>query len=187
MTTRGLIEVFNSKNELLTRIYVASDMYPENGLMCEVARFLSKRYLVNGIPPDGYFDVVNGMDNLAALITAHLIHWHTKIIRRYAKHWQPEVKVGRDALAAGEVYLYPFNADIMDSDIEYLYQLYPMVDEEKLPSLGGARKAVDVIKVIAKEFRRSDFDMQKGDWNKKELIDLFNGPLRDFAKQYCKF
>jgi len=133
MTTRGLIEVFNSKNELLTRIYVASDMYPENGLMCEVARFLSKRYLVNGIPPDGYFDVVNGMDNLAALITAHLIHWHTKIIRRYAKHWQPEVKVGRDALAAGEVYLYPFNADIMDSDIEYLYQLYPMVDEENLP------------------------------------------------------
>ena len=183
MTTRGLIEVFGSENELLTRIYVASDMYPEDGLMCEIAKFLKRRYLVDGVPPDGYFKMINGMENLAALLITHLVRWHTEIIRRYVKHWHPEVKVGRDALAAAEVYLYPFNADIMDSDIEYLYQLYPMVDEE---NLFRERKAMDVIRVIAKEFRRSDFDMQKGDWNKKELIDLFNGPLRDFAKQYCK-
>jgi len=179
MTTRGVIEVFNSQNELLSRIYVHGDMYLKNGVMCEVARFLSKRYLVNGIPPDGYFDVMNGMDNLVALITAHLIRWYTKTIRRF-------VKAGKNDLAAGFVYLYPFNWDLKDTDIEYLYQLYPMEDEEKLVYPGGARKAVDVIRIIVKKLEKDDFDMQKGDWNKKELVNIFDGTLRDFTKQYCK-
>jgi hypothetical protein len=179
MTTRGIIEVFNSQNELLSRIYVHGDMYPKNGAMCEVINFLNKRYLVNGIPPDGFFDVINGMDNLAALITAHLIRWYTKIIRRFAD-------VKKNDLAAGYIYLYPFSWDLKDTDIEYLYQLYPMEDEEKLTYRGGARKAVDVVRVTVKRLVKEDFDMQKADWNKKEFVNIFDGPLRDFAKQYCK-
>jgi hypothetical protein len=170
MTTRGIIEVFNSHNELLSRIYVHGDMYPENGVMCEVTRFLSKRYLTNGIPPDEQFDVINGMDNLAALITAHLIRWYTKIVRRFAK-------AKRNDLAAGYVYLYPFNWDLKDTDAEYIYELYPTVDEEKLTYPGGAREAVDVIKVIAKRYEW---------WDGKGPTDFFSGTLRDFAKQYCK-
>jgi hypothetical protein len=179
MTTRGLIEVFNSQNEPLSRIYVHGDMYLKNGVMCEVINFLNKRYLVNGIPPDGYFDAVNGMDNLAALVTAHLISWYTKVIRRFAK-------VKKNDLAAGFVYLYPFNWDLKDTDIEYLYQLYPMVDVDMLTYPGGARKTVDVIRVVVKKLEKDDFDMQKGDWNKKEFVNIFDGTLRDFAKQYCK-
>jgi len=170
MTTRGIIEVFNSQNELLSRIYVHGDMYPDNGVMCEVVKHLGKRYLVNGIPPDGHFDVVNGMDNLAALITAHLTRWYTKIIRRF-------YSVKKNDLAAGYVYLYPFNLDIKDTDAEYIYELRPMMDEEKLVYPGGARKVLDVVRVTAKRYEW---------WNGTGPTDFFDGPLRDFAKQYCK-
>jgi hypothetical protein len=172
MTTRGIIEVFNSQNELLSRIYVHGDMYPKNGAMCEVINFLNKRYLVNGIPPDGFFDVMNGMDNLAALVTAHLIRWYTKIIRRF-------YGVKKNDLAAGYVYLYPFNLDIKDTDAEYIYELHPMEDEEKLAYPGGARKVLDVVRVTAKRYEWRN-------WTAEAHESFFDGPLRDFAKQYCK-
>jgi hypothetical protein len=170
MSTRGLIEVFNSKNDLLAKIYVHGDMYPDNGMMCEVSRFLDKRLLVNGIPPDGHFDVVNGMDNLAALIVTHLVNWGTKEIRRF-------VKGKRNDLAAGFVYLFPFNLDIKDTDVEYIYELHPMMDEEKLVYPGGAQKVLDVVRVVAKKYEW---------WSRKDPTDIFDGTLRDFTKQYCK-
>ncbi|MFP3320603.1 MAG: hypothetical protein RXO24_08560 [Acidilobus sp.] len=170
MSTRGLIEVFNSKNELLARIYVHGDMYPDDGVMCEVVKYLGKRYLVSGIPPDRRFDVVNGMDNLAALITAHLVHWYAKIVRRVSN-------VKKNDLAAGYVYLYPFNLDIKDTDVRYIYELRPMMDEEKLVYPDGAQKVLDVVRVTAKRYEW---------WNGTGPTDIFDGPLRDFAKQYCK-
>jgi len=170
MSTRGLIEVFNSKNELLARIYVHGDMYPDDGVMCEVVKYLGKRYLVNGIPPDRRFDVVNGMDNLAALITAHLVHWYAKIVRRVSN-------VKKNDLAAGYIYLYPFNLDIKDTDVRYIYELRPMMDEEKLVYPDGAQKVLDVVRVTAKRYEW---------WNRTGPTDFFDGTLRDFAKQYCK-
>jgi len=170
MSTKGLIEVFDSKNDLLAKIYVHGDMYPNNGMMCEVSRFLSKRLLVNGIPPDGHFKVVNGMDNLAALIVTHLVNWNTKGIRRITN-------VKRNDLAAGFVYLYPFNLDIKGTDVEYIYELHPMMDVEKLVYPGGARETLDVIRVVAKRYEW---------WDGKGPMDVFDGSLRDFAKQYCK-
>ena len=145
-------------------------MYPDNGMMCEVSRFLSKRLLVNGIPPDGHFDVVNGMDNLAALIVAHLVHWNTKEIRRFSN-------VKKNDLAAGFVYLYPFNLDIKDTDVEYIYELHPMMEEEKLVYPGGAQKVLDVVRVVAKKYEW---------WDGTGPTDVFDGTLRDFTKQYCK-
>jgi len=170
MSTRGLIEVYNSKNELLARIYVHGDMYPDDGVMCEVVKYLGKRYLVNGIPPDRRFDVVNGMDNLAALITAHLVHWYAKIVRRVSN-------VKKNDLAAGYIYLYPFNLDIKDTDVRYIYELRPMMDEEKLVYPDGAQKVLDVVRVTAKRYEW---------WNRTGPTDFFDGTLRDFAKQYCK-
>ena len=170
MSTRGLIEVFNSKNELLARIYVHGDMYPDDGVMCEVVKYLGKRYLVNGIPPDRRFDVVNGMDNLAALITAHLVHWYAKIVRRVSN-------VKKNDLAAGYIYLYPFNLDIKDTDVRYIYELRPMMDEEKLVYPDGAQKVLDVVRVTAKRYEW---------WNRTGPTDFFDGTLRYFAKQYCK-
>jgi hypothetical protein len=171
MSTRGMIEVYDPSNKLLARIYVHSDMYPDNGMMCEVAKFLRKRYLVNGITD--YFRDVNTMNNLAALIVAHLINWGTKEIRRV-------YNMKRSDLIAGFVYLYPFDLDIRDTDIEYLYQLYPMMDEEALYKAAvsdNKAKALDVIKVIAKRYEW---------WDGKGPTDFFEGTLRDFAKQYCK-
>jgi len=110
------------------------------------------------------------MDNLAALITAHLTRWYTKIIRRFSD-------VKKNDLAAGYVYLYPFNLDIKDTDAEYIYELRPMMDEEKLVYPGGARKVLDVVRVTAKRYEW---------WNGTGPTDFFDGPLRDFAKQYCK-
>ena len=181
MTTRGMIEVYDPRNKLLARIYVHSDMYPDNGMMCEVARFLRKRYLVNGI--SDYFRDVNLMDNLAALIVAHLVNWNTKEIRRLRRL----TNVKKDDLAAGFVYLYPFDLDIEDTDVEYIYELRPMMDEEALSkvyedfwkNMGALSlkkpKALDVIQITAKKL------------DEKGPTDFFNGTLRDFAKQYCKF
>jgi hypothetical protein len=177
MGTRGMIEVYDPRNKLLARIYVHSDMYPDNGTMCEVAKFLEKRYLVNGITD--YFRDVNTMDNLAALIVAHLINWGTKEIRRLRN-------MKRSDLIAGFVYLYPFDLDVNDTDIEYLYQLYPTMDEEALSkvyedfwrNMGALSlkkpKVLDVVKITAKKL------------DEKGLTDFFDGTLRDFAKQYCK-
>ena len=177
MTTRGIIEVYNPRNKLLARIYVHSDMYPDDGMMCEVARFLRKRYLVNGI--SDYFRDINTMDNLAALIVAHLVNWGTNEIKRLHN-------IKNDDLVAGFVYLYPFDLDVKDTDAEYIYELHPTVDEEALlkvyedfwKNMGALSikklKALDVIKVIAKRYEG-------------EPMEFFNGTLRDFAKQYCKF
>ena len=172
MSTRGMIQVFDPKNRLLARIYVHGDMYPDNGMMCEVARFLSDRYLVNGITD--HFKDVNLMDNLAALIVAHLVNWNTKVIRRF-------VKGKRNSLAAGFVYLYPFDLDIKDTDVEYIYELHPTMDEEALYKAAvsdNKAKALDVIQITAKRYEW---------WDGKGPTDFFEGTLRDFAKQYCKF
>jgi len=180
MSTRGMIQVFDPRNRLLANIYVHGDMYPDDGMMCEVARFLSKRYLVNGITD--HFKDVNLMDNLAALIVAYLVNWNTKVIRRF-------VKAKKNDLAAGFVYLYPFDLDIKDTDVEYIYELHPTVDEEALSKVYedfwkgslalpiNKAEALDVIKVIAKRYEW---------WDGKGPTDFFNGTLRDFAKQYCK-
>ena len=167
MTTRGIIEVYDPRNKLLARIYVHSDMYPDDGMMCEVAKFLKKRYLVNGITD--YFKDVNTMDNLAALIVAHLVNWGTNEIKRLHN-------IKNDDLVAGFVYLYPFDLDVKDTDAEYIYELHPTVDEEALYNNTMSYKklkALDVIKVIAKRYEGGP-------------TDFFNGTLRDFAKQYCK-
>jgi len=171
MGTRGMIQVYDSSNKLLARIYVHSDMYPDNGMMCEVARFLRKRYLVNGI--SDYFRDVDGVDNLAALIVAHLINWSTNEIRRLRRL----TNLKKDDLAAGFVYLLPFDLGIENADVEYAYELRPMMDEEALYKAAVSNKkpkVLDVIKITAKR------------WDGK-AIDFFDGTLRDFAKQYCKF
>ena len=170
MGTRGMIQVFDSSNKLLVNIYVHSDMYPDNGMMCEVAKFLRKRFFVNGIDDD--FKDVNGMDNLAALITAHLIRWRTNRIIRLRR-----LTNVKDDLAVGFVYLLPFDANIENADVEYAYELRPMIDEDALHKAVVSNKkpkVLDVIRITAKK------------WDGK-AIDFFDGTLREFAKQYCKF
>ena len=170
MGTRGMIQVYDSSNKLLANIYVHSDMYPD-GMMCEVAKFLRKRFFANGI--DDYFKDVNGVDNLAALIVAYLINWSTNEIRRLRRL----TNLKKDDLAAGFVYLLPFDLGIENADVEYAYELRPMMDEEALYKAvvsSKKPKVLDVIKITAKR------------WDGK-AIDFFDGTLRDFAKQYCKF
>jgi hypothetical protein len=171
MGTRGMIQVFDSSNKLLANIYVHSDMYPD-GMMCEVAKFLRKRFFVNGI--GGYFKDVDGVNNLAALIVAYLINWSTNEIRRLRRL----TNLKKDDLAAGFVYLLPFDLNIENADVEYAYELRPMMDEEALYKAAVSSKkpkVLDVIKITAKK------------WDGKGAREFFDGTLRDFAKQYCKF
>jgi len=206
MTTRGLIQIYDQIHEkngdeqrLLTNIYVHGDMYPKDGVMCDVFKFLSNKTLSSGFMPKKIFMQVNGMDDLAAQIITYLKSSYSTSMKR----------LGYDGgdIAAGYVYIYP-NIKLRDLDVRYIYRIYApknrlyelanmapseladlanMAPSELaympslIPSLSAVGEGVDIpltelgIKVYRYEWTQD---------NAKPRL-IFSGKLGEYVKKYC--
>ena len=201
MTTRGLIQIYDQIHEkngdeqrLLTNIYVHGDMYPKNGIMCDVFKFLGNKTLSSGFMPKKIFIQVNGMDDLAAQIITYLKSSYSTSMKR----------LGYDGgdIAAGYVYIYP-NIKLRDLDVRYIYKislnnrLYELANMAPgelanmanmapgelayIPSLSAVGEGVDIpltelgIKVYRYEWTQD---------NAKPRL-IFSGKLGEYVKKYC--
>lgn len=129
MGTRCLIKVQNLDGKEIVTIYTQHDGYPD-GWMLEVARFLSMRKMVNGIQ---YYDVINGMEDLASQIITLLKLRCAGISKEALGERYDGYFMNRDyddpvykMIVAGGVYVHP--AGDMDLDEEWVYYIKP--DEE---------------------------------------------------------
>jgi len=200
MTTRGLIQIYErekngGKHGLLTNVYVHGDMYPKNGIMCDVFKFLGNKTLSSGFMPEKIFMQVNGMDDLAAQIITYLKSSYATSMKRLYN--------GGD-IAAGYVYIYPINIKLRDLDVRYIYRIYApnsrlyelanmapgelanmanMAPGELayIPSLSAVGEGVDIpltelgIKVYRYEWTED---------NAKPRL-IFSGKLGEYVKKYC--
>jgi len=202
MTTRGLIQIYDQihekngdKQRLLTNVYVHGDMYPKDGVMCDVFKFLSNKTLASGFMPNKIFMQVNGMDDLAAQIITYLKSSYSVSMKR----------LGYDGgdIAAGYVYVYPISIKLRDLDVRYIYKislnnrLYELANLAPgelanmvnmapnelayIPSLSVIGEGVDIpitelkIKVYRYEWTED---------NAKPRL-IFSGKLGEYIKKYC--
>jgi len=198
MTTRGLIQIYEKnggKHELLTNIYVHGDMYPKDGVMCDVFNFLGNKTLSSGFMPEKIFMQVNGMDDLATQTITYLKSSYSTSMKRLYD--------GGD-IAAGYVYIYPIDIKLRDLDVRYIYKIYApesrlyelanmapselaeaanMAPSELayIPSLSAVGDGVDIpltelgIKAYRYEWTQD---------NAKPRL-IFSGKLGEYIKKYC--
>ena len=114
METRALFKVLDYEKEIVT-IYTQFDGYPE-GLPLGVAKYLANRRLVNGIAPDKYFKVVNGMDDVAAHVVAYLKHLITESYKKFTGE-------NGEGFIAGTIYIMPPGTRGVGE--KYIYYIYP--------------------------------------------------------------
>lgn len=124
MGTRALFKIYDERNKEICTIYVQHDGYPD-GWGLDVANFLSSKEMVNGIPPEKYGKVFNGMEDL----TAQLITWMKLRISRMHKELLIQLKepVPKEEILAGSVYVYPPGTKNVWE--EYVYHIYPKGDK----------------------------------------------------------
>jgi len=202
MTTRGLIQIYdlhekNGKQRLLTNIYVHGDMYPQNGVMCDVFKFLSNKTLSSGFIPKKIFMQVNGMDDLATQIIMYLKSSYSASMKRRLGY------NGGD-IAAGYVYIYPIDIKLRDLDVRYIYRIYPpnnrlyelanmapgelaelanMAPGELayIPSLSAVGDGVDIpLTELGIKVYRYEWTQDKA---RPRLI--FSGKIGEYVKKYC--
>ena len=141
MGTRALIKPINERGEEICTIYVQYDGYPD-GYPLDVAMYIAKRRLVNGIPIGSEFKVMNGMKDLTAQIIALLKAEHTEGVKEFLSDMTKDV----EGFSAGTIYIYPPNTKNIGE--EYVYYIYPHEDivglvkklieiDNKLDSLQG--------------------------------------------------
>jgi len=203
MTTRGLIQIYDQIHEkngdeqrLLTNIYVHGDMYPQNGVMCDVFKFLSNKTLSSGFIPKKIFMQVNGMDDLATQIIMYLKSSYSASMKRLGYN-------GGD-IAAGYVYIYPIDIKLRDLDVRYIYRIYPpnnrlyelanmtpselanlanMTPSELayIPSLSTIGEGVDV------PLTELEIKVYRYEWTEDNARPqlIFSGKISEYVKKYC--
>jgi len=201
MTTRGLIQIYErekngDKHGLLTNIYVHGDMYPKDGVMCDVFKFLSNKTLASGYEPKKIFMQVNGMDDLATQIITYLKSSYATSMKRLGYN-------GGD-IAAGYVYIYPINVKLHDLDVRYIYRIYQpenrlyelsnmapgelaklanMAPGELayIPSLSAIGNGVDI------PLTELGIKAYRYEWTEDNARPrpIFSGKLGEYVKKYC--
>lgn len=160
MGTRCLFKIFDDYGEkVVCVIYKHFDGYPE-GEPLEVAKFLAKRRLQNGIGDD--WKVFNGAHDLAAQLVTFLKLRHALIIEsRRRKSKSKTLRISEenidDAVLAGEVYVLP--SDTLDVCQKYEYHIKPSENGEIIIKAYYVREA-----------------------GKEELI--FTGTAEEFVKEF---
>jgi len=194
MGTRALIKPLDIYGKPICTIYTQFDGYPD-GVPLDVAKYLARRKLVNGIGMEEHFKVVNGMDDLTAQIIAFLKIKHTEIMKRYTKE-------KGDGLAAGTIYVMPPEAK--DVDEEYIYYIYPdpeyaelmkkqhelydklwkLIDEGKEET-----EEAEAIRQLLREIEKKFFDRKWDIYIKATRPDgkvLFEGTVQEYVRKYSK-
>lgn len=132
MGTRALIKIQDVDGEEICTIYTQYDGYPD-GVMLDVARFLATRDLVNGITK---YDVINGMDDLAAQVITLLKLKHYECIHPFIKDEESVWLYNRSSdpihkmILAGTIYV--MRAGTRDVDEEWVYVIKPDVTYKRL-------------------------------------------------------
>jgi len=177
MTTRGLIQIYNvrqqnqKRRELIANIYVHGDMY-EDGVMCNVFQYLEKKALVNGYQPDKMFMQVNGMDDLASVIITYLKTVYTETMKKFGYETGDAVPI-----AAGYVYLFPANIKLNETDVSYIYKLLPPTDYEERGFKYGLGAPLFTLRVMAYKY----------DWTEENAKPklFFRGTADKYVQKYC--
>jgi len=183
--TRGLIRIYDyalesnkKRRSLIATMYVQYDMYPE-GSMCLLIDYLKDRKVVNGITK--HFSQINGMQDLATIAISYMKYLNTIWeLKSGLSHERPS-KV--PPISAGFAYLVPNNFNIKDSDVEYVYNLYPPDGYEKLYDIATIMESGTKLEIPFTELRIKAY---MHDWSNNKLKLIFNGTIGEFHEKYCK-
>ena len=171
-------------------------MYPKDGVMCDVFKFIGEKTLASGYEPKKIFMQVNGMDDLATQIITYLKSSYAASMKRLGYN-------GGD-IAAGYVYIYPINIKLRDLDVRYIYRIYQpenrlyelanmapgelaklanMAPGELayIPSLSAIGNGVDI------PLTELGIKLYRYEWtqdNAKPRL-IFSGKLGEYIKKYC--
>ena len=184
--TRGLIRIYDyalesnkKRRSLIATMYVQYDMYPELGTMCLLIDYLKDRKVVNGITK--HFSQINGMQDLATIAISYMKYLNTIWeLKSGLSHERPS-KV--PPISAGFAYLVPNNFNIKDSDVEYVYNLYPPDGYEKLYDIATIMESGTKLEIPFTELRIKAY---MHDWSNNKLKLIFNGTIGEFHEKYCK-
>jgi len=132
MGTRALIIPKDSDGKEICVIYTQYDGYPD-GIMLEVARFLSTREVVNGFGLNDFY-VFNGMDDLAGQLITFLKLMVYKLRRNWIEKFSKKAMEEKNAklgfmsdfgklITCGNIYVMPAGTrDVME---EFIYYIKP--------------------------------------------------------------
>ncbi len=166
--------------KLVANVYVHGDMYPDNGIMCELSEYLRDKTLVNGYNPDKMFMQVNGMDDLAAQIITYLKNDYTEIMKKFD---HSDGNAPTPIIAAGYVYMLPVSVKPQNTDAEYVYEIYPPKDIVVLYT-NERLWMVPPPEVPLTELRIKVYSYEW--WTRgSEPQLIFAGKLGKFIKKYC--
>ena len=192
MGTRALIKPLDIYGKPICTIYTQYDGYPD-GVPLDVAKYLSKRKLVNGIGMGEHFKVVNGMDDLTAQIIAYLKQIATETMRRVEKG---------EGFTAGTIYVMPPEAK--DVDEEYIYYIYPDPEYAELMKkqhelydklwklIDEGKEETEEAEAIRQLLRDLESKFINGKWDiyiKATRPDgkvLFDGTVQEYVRKYSK-
>lgn len=184
MGTRGLIRIYDlesnkKKHSPIATIYIQYDMYPKLGTMCLLIDYLKDRKVVNGITK--HFSQINGMEDLASIAISYMKYLNTIWeLKSGLPHERPS-KV--PPISAGFAYLVPNDFNIKDSDVEYVYRLYPPDGYEKLYDIATVMESGTKLEIPFTELRIKAY---RYDWSNNKLKQIFNGTIGEFYEKYCK-
>ena len=194
MGTRALFIPINEWGEEICVIYTQFDGYP-SGLPLLVARFLSKRRLVNAIPAGKDFEVINGMNDLVAQVVTLL-----KIAITHSCHSLSDIRRSSDVpITAGTIYVMPPGTrNIWE---EYRYYIYPddryaelcKKEKELLDKYEKVQDDREKARAVANMLRKITLNVINDSfgfkikavsvWSDREEV-IFEGSPDDFVKKF---
>lgn len=161
MGTTALFVPIDIDGEEVCTIYIQSDGYPM-GVPYNVAEFLARKKIVNGIRVREAHKIFNGMDDLASQLVAFL----KNMLGVWYVSWFNIInKLSKDTVFAGFVYIMP--PKTRDVDEHYIYYIYP-----KDKDLDGGTDVM--IEAVAVDFENGE---------RVERI-IFRGTASEYVKHF---
>uniref|UniRef100_A0A7C4RYS0 Uncharacterized protein n=2 Tax=cellular organisms TaxID=131567 RepID=A0A7C4RYS0_FERPE len=145
MGTRCLFKIYDFDEKIISVIYHQFDGYPD-GVPLDVAKFIAKRKLVNGIGDD--WKVFNGVHDLVAQLITFLKLRHAMITSEVLKAFSKLGENIEDVVIAGEVYVMP--ADTVDAWQDYEYHIKPSESGKIIIEAYYTGRGVDEAELIFK-------------------------------------